>query len=65
MKSPEKVLNAMEESKLPGTEFKIMVIVVLKEFSENFHSMQKDIETIKKNQSEMKNTKSEMKNTLE
>ena len=30
-KSPEKELNEMEESKLPDTEFKTMVIRMLKE----------------------------------
>ena len=46
----------MEASKLPNTEFKIMVTRMLKELSENLNSMKKDIETIKKNQSEVKDT---------
>ena len=51
-KSPEKELNEMETSNLPGTEFKTLVIRLLKELSENFNkeivSIKKDIETIKK-----------------
>ena len=38
---------------------------MLKEPSENYISMKKDIETLNKNQLEMKNAISEMKNTLE
>ena len=50
-KSPEKELNEMEESKLPDTEFKTMVIRMLKELSENFNQVKnKSIETVKKNQ---------------
>ena len=55
-KSSEKELNEMEASKLPNTEFKIMVTRMLKELSENLNSMKKYIETIKKNQSEVKDT---------
>ena len=62
-KSPEKELNIMEASKLPDTQFKTMVIRMLKKLSENFDSIKKDMETIKKNQSEMKNILTEMKNT--
>ena len=57
-KYPEKELNEMEASHLSDTEFKVMVIRMLK-------GMKKDIETIKEDQSEMKNTISGMKNTLE
>ena len=71
-KSPEKELNEMEASNLPDTEFKKMVIRMLKEigenfkeFIENYSSTKKDIETINKSQSEIKNTIYEMKNTLE
>ena len=44
-KSPEKELNEMEASKLPDTEFKTMVIMILKgltdykELSENYNKM--------------------------
>ena len=38
----------MEASNLPDTEFKNILIRLLKEFSENFNSMKKDIETLKK-----------------
>ena len=40
-KSPEKELSDMEASKLPGTEFKTMVIRMLKELTENFNSIKK------------------------
>ena len=55
----------MVASKLEDTEFKTMVTMMLKELSENFNSIKKDIETIKKKQPEMQNTISEMKPTLE
>ena len=64
-KSPEKKLSEIEASKLPDTEFKAMVIRMLKELSENFHSMKPDIETIKRNESQMKTTGTEMRNKLE
>ncbi|KAF6104159.1 hypothetical protein HJG60_011177 [Phyllostomus discolor] len=63
-KSPEKELNEMKASALPDIEFKTVVIKVLKELSENFNSLKKDIETIKY-QSEMTNTITEINNTLE
>ena len=47
-KSPQKELNKREASKLLDTEFKTMVVKILKELSENFNSIKKDIETIKK-----------------
>ena len=67
--SPEKVLNEIEASKLSDTEFKIMVIRMLKELSDNCKelygsyeeltgnhtSMKKYIETVNKSQKEMKN----------
>ena len=66
--SPVKELNEMEASKLSDTEFKIMVIRVLKELTDNYkelsgnhNSMKKEIEIIKKNLDEMKNTISEIK----
>ena len=69
--SPEKQVNEIEASNLSDIEFKVMVIRMLKELSENYKdlsgnyiNMKKDIETMNKNQSEMKNTISEMKNTL-
>ena len=72
--SPEKELNKMEESNLPDTEFKWMVIRMLKELrgrigklSENLNkeiiSIEGDIETIR-SWSEI-NAISEMKNTWE
>ena len=52
----------MEASKIPDTEFKTIVIKVLKELSENFNSIKKEMEIIKKNQSEIKDTLTDMKN---
>ena len=46
-KSLEKKLNEMEASNFPDTEFKKVVIRVLKELSENFNNIKKDIETIR------------------
>ena len=74
--SSEKELNEMEATKIPNSEFKTIVIRMLKklrgkmgDLSEKLKkgtvNVEKDIETIKKNQSEMKNRISEMKNTLE
>ena len=70
--SPLKELNEMEVSKLSDTEFKIMVIRMLKELtdnykelSENYNTMKKEIETINKNQEEMNNKILEIKNTQE
>ena len=40
-KSPERVLNEIEASNLSDTEFKVMVIRMLKELSENNISMKK------------------------
>ena len=42
-----------------------MVIKLLKEPSDNFNSVIKDMKTIKTNQSEMKDTMTEMKNNLQ
>ena len=47
IKTPEKELNEMEMSNLSDTEFKILVIKILKELSE-------DLSSIKKSQSERK-----------
>ena len=76
--SPERLLNKIEATKLSDIKFKIMVIRMLKELSENFkelqgsikeltmnyNSMKKDIENINKTQEEMKNIISKMKNTV-
>ena len=42
-----KQLNEMEASNLPDIKFKILVIRMLKELSENFKNMKKNIETAK------------------
>ena len=39
----------MEASNLSDIEFKVMIIRMLKELSEFYNSMKKDIETMKKN----------------
>ena len=60
--SPLKELNEMEVSKLSDIEFKIMVIKMLeeltdnyKELSENYTGIKKEIGTINKNQEENNN----------
>ena len=70
--STESMLKKIEATKLSDIKFKILVIRMLKELSENYKklsgnyiSMKKDIETMKENQVEMKNIISEMKNTEE
>ena len=66
--SPQKELNEMKASKLSDIEFKIMVIRMFKELtdnykelSKNYNSMKKETEIINKNEEEMKNTVSEIK----
>ena len=70
--SPLKELNGMEITKFSDTEFRIMVIKMpkeltdnCKELSENYVTMKKEIETINKNQEEMNNKILEIKNTQE
>ena len=70
--SPPKELNEMEVSKLSDIEIKIMVIKMLKEFTDNYkelsendNSMKKELETINKNQEEKSNKILEIQNTLE
>lgn len=50
-KTPERELNEVEVSNLPGTAFKMLVMRIPKELSESFDgdtaSGKKDIETIK------------------
>ena len=58
VKTPEKELNKMEINNLSDTEFKILVIRMLREPSENLNS-------IKKIQSEMKDTLIEIRNNLQ
>ena len=55
IKTPEKELNKMEISNLSDVEFKILIIRLLKEISE-------DLNSIKMIQSEMKDTLIEIKN---
>ena len=63
--SPEKELNKTEASILSHLEFKVMVIRMCMELSENYISMKKEIETIYKNQEEMNSKITEIKNALE
>ena len=55
IKTPEEEVNKMEVSNLSDTEFKTLVIRMLKELSE-------DLNSIKKIHSEMKDTLIEIKN---
>ena len=55
IKTPEKELNEMEIRNLSDAEFKILVLRMLKELSE-------DLNSIKKIQSEMKDAQNEIKN---
>ena len=57
IKTPEKELNKTEISNLSDTEFKTLVIRILKELSE-------DLSNIKKIQSETKDILIEIKNNL-
>ena len=57
IKTPEKEVNEMEISNISDTEFKTLIIRMLKELSENLSS-------IKKIQSVMKDTLIEIKNNL-
>ena len=58
VKTPEKELNEMEISNLSDAEFKMLVIRICKELSEDHSS-------IKKTQSERKDTLIEIKNNLQ
>ena len=58
LKTPEKEQNEMEISSLSHSQFKTLVIRMLKELSENLNS-------IKKIQSEMTDTLTEIKNNLQ
>ena len=57
IKTPEKELNKMETSNLSDAEYKMLVIRMLKELSE-------DLNSTKKIQSEMKDTLIKIKNNL-
>ena len=57
IKTPEKELNRMETSNLSDTEFKTLVIRMIKELSD-------DLQSIIKIQSETKHTLIEIKNNV-
>ena len=64
--------NKTKVTKQSDIEFKIVVIKILKELTENYKevsdnyiSMKKEIETINKNQEDISNKIPEIKNTLE
>ena len=66
------MLNEIEARNLSYIKFKVIIIRMLKEFSENYRGLSgsytfmiKDTETMSKNKEEMKNIISEKKNTLE
>ena len=70
--SPERVLSETEASNLSDIEFKVIIIRMLKELSENYKElsgnyirMKKDIKSMNKNQEEVKDTITEMKYALE
>ena len=63
--SPESVLNEIEAINIADTEFKIMLIRMLKELSGSYSNMKKDMETTNTIQEEIKKIVSEMKNTTE
>ena len=66
--SPLKDLSKLEVTKLPDIEFKLMVIKMLKELTDNYKklsgnyiSMKKKIETINKNHKDLNRKTSEIK----
>ena len=70
--SPLKELNEMEVTTVSDIEFKIMVIKMFKELTDNYKelsekyiSMKKEIETINKKHEKNKQKILEIKNTLE
>ena len=72
-KTPEKQLNEVEISNLPGKEFRIMIVKMIQDLGKrmeaNIEKMQgmfnKDLGELKNKQTEMNNTITEMKTTLE
>ena len=62
IKTPEIELNEVEISNLSDTEFKTLVIWMLKELRKE---LSEDLNSIKKIQSEMKDTLMEIKNNLQ
>ena len=59
------MLNEIEARKLFDVEFKIMVVRILKELSENFEELRTSTATVGNKQSEMKDTLTEMENNLQ
>nr|KAF6500917.1 hypothetical protein HJG59_007942 [Molossus molossus] len=63
-KTPRKELSEMEISNLTDAEFKILLIKMLNELSENLNELSEGLKSIKKDRSEMKDAQSEMKEPL-
>ena len=61
-KTPEKLLNEMEISNLPGKEFRIMIVKMVQDLGKTMEKMQ---EMFVKDLEELKNKQAEMNNTLE
>ena len=68
-RNTEVQINEEEIGKLPGKEFRIMIVRMTKNLENKMQKMQKsinkDLEELKNKHTEMNNTITEIKNTLE
>ena len=68
-RNTEVQVNEEEISKLPGKEFRIMIVKVIKNLENKMQKMQesinKDLEELENKHTETNNTITEIKNTLE
>ena len=68
-RNPEVQINEEEIEKLPGKEFRIMIVKMIKNLENKTEKMQesinKDLEELKNKHTETDNTITEIKNTLE
>ena len=68
-RNTEVQINEEEIGKLPETEFRIMIVKMIKNLESKMEKMQesinKDLEKLKKKHTETSNTIAEIKNTLE
>ena len=68
-RNTEVQINEQERGKLPGKEFRIMIVKMNKDLESKMEKMQesinKDLEELKNKYTETNNTISEIKNTLE